>query len=310
MIVDHHYPIGAHGKAWGADEKAHWLAAQRIQRQYANEVLPALQQLPAALRLQQYGELDYRKFGAGCYPLFAVLSQQWQADRPTVLITGGVHGYETSGVQGALRFISTKAAHYAKQFNVLVAPCISPWGYETVNRWTPLAVDPNRAFVANSPAQESALLMQFIAKAAPEVLVHIDLHETTDSDNSEFRPAKAARDGTVNTNWTIPDGFYLVGDSTNPQPAFQQAIIAAVAKVTHIAPADEQGQLIGETLAQFGVVNYPKKALGLCGGMTHARYVTTTEVYPDSQYTNAEQCIEAQVTAICAGLDVVAIKCT
>ncbi|WP_333606788.1 M14 family metallopeptidase [Arsukibacterium sp.] len=305
MTVHHLYPIGTQGQAWGVDEKALWLSEQRIQRHYAKEVLPALQQLPAALKLQQYGELDYRIFGAGCYPLFAVLSQQWQADRPTVLITGGVHGYESSGVHGALRFISSKAAQYAGQVNVLVAPCISPWGYETINRWTPLAVDPNRAFVANSPAQESALLMQFIAKAAPEVLLHIDLHETTDSDNSEFRPAKAARDGTVNTNWNIPDGFYLVGDSANPQPAFQQAIIKAVAKVTHIAPADEQGQLIGETLAQPGVVNYPKKALGLCGGMTKARYVTTTEVYPDSQHTNAEQCIEAQVTAICAAVDFV-----
>ena len=26
-------------------------------------------------------------------------------------------------------------------------------------------------------------------------LMHVDLHETTDTDESEFRPAKAARDG-------------------------------------------------------------------------------------------------------------------
>ncbi|MCB1578172.1 MAG: peptidase, partial [Xanthomonadales bacterium] len=43
----------------------------------------------------------------------------------------------------------------------------------------------------------------------------------------------------------IPDGFYLVDDSEHPQPEFQDAVIAAVAKVTHIAPADANGEIIG-----------------------------------------------------------------
>ena len=33
----------------------------------------------------------------------------------------------------------------------------------------------------------------------------------------------------------------LVGDRENPQPEFQQAMIEAVAQITHIAPADENG---------------------------------------------------------------------
>lgn len=44
-------------------------------------------------------------------------------------------------------------------------------------------------------------------------LMHIDLHETTDSDFYEFIPAKAARDGVIEfQNLKIPDGFYLIGD--------------------------------------------------------------------------------------------------
>src|SRR6185437_13264302 len=50
------------------------------------------------------------------------------------------------------------------------------------------------------------------------------------------RPALAARDGMSYEPGTIPDGFYLCADSENPQPEFQQAVIAAVAKVTLIAP--------------------------------------------------------------------------
>ena len=37
------------------------------------------------------------------------------------------------------------------------------------------------------------------------------LHETTDTDNSEFRPAIAACDGVEHTNWHVPGSFYLVG---------------------------------------------------------------------------------------------------
>ena len=41
------------------------------------------------------------------------------------------------------------------------------------------------------------------------ILIEKEQHQTTDTDNSEFRPALAARDGKINTNWNIPDGFYL-----------------------------------------------------------------------------------------------------
>jgi len=39
-----------------------------------------------------------------------------------------------------------------------------------------------------------------------------------------------------NTYRALPDGFYLVGDSANPQPEFQRAIIDKVRTVTQIAP--------------------------------------------------------------------------
>lgn len=128
--------------------------------------------------------------------------------------------------------------------------------------------------------------------------MHIDLHETTDTDESEFRPAKAARDGDAFVPGEIPDGFYTVGDTEDPQPAFQAAVIAAVAAVTHVAPADAQGRIIGQDVVQPGVINYPVRELGLCAGVTPARYRTTTEVYPDSPRATPEQCNLAQVAAV------------
>src|SRR5579875_300799 len=230
-------------------------------------------------------------------------SRGWRDDLPAVLVTGGVHGYETSGVQGALRFAARHAADCAGRVNLLIAPCVSPWGYERIHRWNPDALDPNRSFRENSPAGESAALMRFVAPYRERVLMHIDLHETTDSDESEFRPALAARDGKPFEPGTIPDGFYLVDDVEHPQPGFQQAIIAAVAKVTHIAPADEKGEIIGSPVVAPGVIRYPRRQLGLCAGITSARYRTTTEVYPDSPRATPEQCNIAQATAVCAAID-------
>src|SRR5690606_6758673 len=135
------------------------------------------------------------------------------------------------------------------------------------------------------------------------VRMHIDLHETTDTDDSEFRPALAARDGKPFDPGSIPDGFYLVGDSENPQPEFQQAVIAAVEQVTHIAPADADGNMIGSPAVAPGLINYPLHSLGLGASLTGAPYVTTTEVYPDSPSATPEQCNAAQIAAIRAAID-------
>ena len=302
MTQQRQYAIGTPGSPWGDAEKAQWLSNQTIKRSYQQEVLSKLEPLKAELDIEQYGRLPY---DMGDYPLFVIKTRDWDDSKPTVLVTGGVHGYETSGVQGAIRFAATKANDYKLHFNVVVAPCLSPWGYETINRWNPATVDPNRSFVTDSPAPESALLMAWIKALNVDIVAHIDLHETTDTDNSEFRPAKAARDGTFNDNWNIPDGFYLVGDTNKPEPEFQKAMIAAVELVTHIAPPDENGNIIGEALQQHGVINYATKALGLCAGLTDAPFVTTTEVYPDSPKSDDENCILAQVAAVTSGLDYV-----
>ena len=145
--------------------------------------------------------------------------------------------------------------------------------------------------------------MQYGAGLDTSFALHIDLHETTDTDGSEFRPALAARDGKPPPHWEeIPDGFYLVGDSENPQPDLQAAIIDAVSRVTPIAEPDTCGNIIGEPLQQHGVINYPVRSLHLCAGMTSAPLTTTTEVYPDSPLVDDENCIQAQVTAIEAAI--------
>jgi hypothetical protein len=295
MTTSSTYPIGTPGQPWSASEVASWRARQVKSRSYAVDVLTAIDALRTRFDVAEYGVLDYAE---GRYPLLAIRSRGWRDDLPVMVVTGGVHGYETSGVEGALQFVRDHAEDYAGRANLLVAPCVSPWAYERIQRWNPDAIDPNRNFREDSPAGESAALVGLLAPLADRVLVHIDLHETTDSDESEFRPAVAARDGKDYEPGEVPDGFYLVDDSFNRQPAFQEAIIEAVAVVTHIAPADEHGEIIGSPVVADGVIEYDLKKLGLCAGITNARYVTTTEVYPDSPRATPQQCNDAQVAAV------------
>jgi hypothetical protein len=285
---------------WGDKEKTNWLTEQVIQRSYLDEVVSKLDGFKNIFNISQYGALSY---APKKYPLFIVKNLNFDTSKKNILITGGVHGYETSGVHGALRFLEKDADNYMDQFNIMVAPCVSPWGYETINRWNPDTIDPNRSFFKNGRSEECNLLMQEVAAMKIDILAHIDLHETTDTDNSVFRPALEKRDGVTQDLWDIPDGFYLVGDTENPSSDFQKAMIDAVRKVTHIAPADKNGKIIGKAITQEGVINYPIQKLNLCAGFSNAIYCSTTEVYPDSPKVKYEDCAKAQVAAIRGGLD-------
>ena len=301
VTTAHFYPIGTPGQPWGDQERAQWRASQKASRSYAVDVLARIESLRASTDVVAYAVIDHGPDGN--FPLYAIRSKQWDESLPAALVTGGVHGYETSGVHGALQFVEQHLADYAGRINVLVVPCVSPWAYERVQRWNPLAIDPNRSFVADSPCAESAALVNFVGPMADRFMLHIDLHETTDTDDSEFRPAKASRDGKTTEPEGIPDGFCLCGDTEDPQPDFQQAIIAGVEKVTHIAPADEKGEIIGSKVVAHGIINYPCRDLGLCAGLTRAKYRSTTEVYPDSPRATPRQCNDAQVAAVRAALD-------
>lgn len=311
------YPIGTPGQKWGDAERIAWRESRSIQRSYQVEVVQKIQELKDDYIVEEYGTLSQ---DPSKYRMFSLRSKDWDKDKPNLLITGGVHGYETSGVQGALLFLQTSAKRYQDNFNIIVAPCVSPWGYETIQRWNCQAVDPNRSFNPEgeivpgrsfnpeaATEESSALLRHLKEDLKLDFFCHLDLHETTDTDDTEFRPAKAARDGILNPpSDSIPDGFYLVSDETYEKETadWYRSMIDSVKTVTHIAPADPDGTIIGERVCQEGVIAIPSpKTLGLCAGLSNAPFATTTEVYPDSQSATPETCNHAQAACIEGALD-------
>jgi hypothetical protein len=198
------YPIGTPGIPWGPPELATWLSRQTVKRSYEADALRIVDTLRSRCDVVQYGLLEYRPHR---YPLLAIKSRPWRDTLSCALVTGGVHGYETSGVHGALQFVDQHGAAYEGRANLVVAPCVSPWAYEVVNRWNANAIDPNRSFRDHSPAPESAALMRFVAPFRDRVLVHIGLHETTDTVSPSF-----ARRSPLVTVWRTspvrsPTGF-------------------------------------------------------------------------------------------------------
>eukprot|EP00449_Zooxanthella_nutricula_P057587 CAMPEP_0198570316 /NCGR_PEP_ID=MMETSP1462-20131121/108933_1 /TAXON_ID=1333877 /ORGANISM="Brandtodinium nutriculum, Strain RCC3387" /LENGTH=382 /DNA_ID=CAMNT_0044301431 /DNA_START=6 /DNA_END=1154 /DNA_ORIENTATION=- len=368
------YRIGTPGIPWGAVEKAAWAKEVGVvRRTYADGVLAKLEPLKSRFDVVQYGQLDQ---DARRYPLFCIRTKGFgmsaespasprrkktrilgcptspHQKRPRILVTGGVHGYETSGVQGALLFADKHMERYSELgFDICVCPCVSPWGYECVQRWAENSVDVNRSFFdtpAECTTEEAASVVALVRELGgrnPVVgssadghdggsncgwALHMDLHETTDSDATEFRPARAARDGQAEFVDTkgIPDGFYLVGDSVVESSsqlvvtAWHKAVIDSVRRVTPIAPAEVdaatagdcgdaatgRGRLLGEPLTQEGVIVVPARELHICASVTGAKFVGVTEVYPDSKnpFVTPENCNEAQVAAVTVAIDFVA----
>lgn len=167
-------------------------------------------------------------------------------------------------------------------------------------------MDPNRSFKKGAETEESRALMTHLDSLnVGEWICHLDLHETTNSDLTEFMPAKHAKAGLLYEGEIIPDGFYLVGDSLNKGLDFQKAIIDSVRNVTHIAPPDEKGFITDLPEEIEGVVFSDKKSLGVCASVTGGKYNTTTEVYPDSPKVTDEICNHAQVAAITGALEFV-----
>jgi hypothetical protein len=296
------YPIGIPGHPWGDQELGEWRARQKRFRSYEENVVARIEAMAGTFEPMTYGRLDY---AGEKYTLLALRGSTSDPSRPGVLVTGGVHGYETSGIEGVLEFLNARAAAYSDRINLLAVPCVSPWAYERINRWNFDALDPNRNFRPDGASVEATALLDLVRGVLGGFLAHIDLHETTDSDETEYRPALAARDGESFEPGEIPDGFYLVDDTENPRPEFQQAIVAAVERMTHIAQPDADGRIIGSPMVAKGVNEYPLAQLGLCTSITGAQYTSTTEVYPDSLRTSPAQCVQAQVEAVCAALEFV-----
>lgn len=283
-------------KPWGPEEKEAWFKRQTVQRSYKHDVLDRLAALPTdKFKLEQYGALSH---DPQRYPLMRVKSQPWNDENPTILITGGVHGYEPSGITGALRFLEEEAAQYSDKVNFVVYPCVSPFGYEINHRWNRIAEDPNRNFYAGGKSEEAQQLMASVEALHLHFRAAVDLHETNIRD-VELTHERRLRDGQADQPGDdfIPEGFYLVVPKKEDREAIGRDVIEAVRKVT---PICKDPEIIGYA-SDNGVITLDDFD-NLCQNFArkHADIAMTTEIYPDK--APQKEAEDAQIATVKAAV--------
>ena len=83
---------------------------------------------------------------------------------PSTLIslTAGIHGNEPAGVEAVLTFLEQqKETHFLQQrLQMVILPCINPYGYEYDTRENHEKIDLNRKFRTSKPPMEVALALR------------------------------------------------------------------------------------------------------------------------------------------------------
>ncbi len=284
-------------KPWGDAEISEWFAQQTVQRSYDKDVVTCLKALPAdKFTVEQYGALS---FDPARYPLFCVKSSNWDDSKPSILITGGVHGYEPSGIISSVRFLEEIAPQYEGKVNFVVYPCISPLAYEYNHRWNQNAQDINRQFFPGTTSDEANAFMQSVKSLHKHFNVAADLHETNNPD-IQLTAERRARDGEEPQQGDdyIPEGFYLYIAAGEKDAALGPKIIEAVSKVTPIcAETDIFGDACNNGIITASAIT------GDCQTFASqfADAAMTTEIYPDK--TSEVEAQNGQLAAVKASIE-------
>jgi dipeptidyl-peptidase 4 len=98
--------------------------------------------------------------------------------KPTLFITGSVHGNERSGKEGSLQFIRELTIGSQRSLldsiNVLIIPSLNPDGAEAGRRTNSLGYDMNRDFIVLETPEISAVVEKVLLQWWPDV--YVDAH--------------------------------------------------------------------------------------------------------------------------------------
>lgn len=309
---------------WSEADKLEWLSKQKFQRSYATQVLTrieGLRQTGGLIKVRSYGnltlqrrdelEIDGNVLSAeeyqNRYPLYYAEVGDITNGKANIIVTGGTHGYEESGVYGALEFLERDALAYSDKFNFLVFPCLSPFAYEVNQRWTHDAWDPNRSFDRSKPyVPEAQLVMDVLDEARQRVgrgfAAAVDLHETPDRDKVMMPPQYQRYGIDISAeDILIPNGYYLISGASNLAPDMATHIIEAVRKVTTIAPEPEIDGVKNDNGVVVSEGNEPThQGLNQAYMRTLADNSFTTEIYPEihPEPRGSQEAIAAQRATI------------
>jgi hypothetical protein len=118
-------------------------------------------------------------YGDATWPILCVRSARWSVGRPTVLISGGVHGDEPAGVHAALAFLATAQREFDEVVQFAVFPCVNPSGFDADTLETASGANLNRLFGLNSSQPEVRAIEDWLRAQAQRFRMTFDLHEVS-----------------------------------------------------------------------------------------------------------------------------------
>lgn len=116
------------------------------------------------------------------YPILLARSQPYDASKPTVFLSAGIHGDEPAGVHAVIRFLNNDLPRYADRFNVIALPCLNPSGFDTQVHNNASGLNLNGNFGAGNKNTVIKLVEKIIESLGPSVLLSVDLHEDNSGD--------------------------------------------------------------------------------------------------------------------------------
>ena len=207
--VEPWYPIGTPGVPWTKAQREEWRASvEAPKRSYADEVLAKLEPLKSRYDVFKYGALPYDADDPERYPLFAVRTRG--STRRTASRASSSPAGSTATRPAGCRARSGSWRPSAR-ISWTTLTCSSPRASRrggtnassggTRAPWTPIDPSP-----IDTPTRSKFLGAMVDAQGVGTWMVHVDLHETTDTDETEFRPAKAARTASTSPRTSSPTG--------------------------------------------------------------------------------------------------------
>jgi murein peptide amidase A len=124
----------------------------------------------ADLQLKKYSE-------AGGCSLYCLASRRKRTDAPSIYLSAGIHGDEAAATEGLVEWAQANTGAL-RTLNVLIFPCLNPWGLVNNSRRDPDGRDLNRSFHTSAVPQIAAQ-MQWLTGCAFDLA--LNLHEDYDA---------------------------------------------------------------------------------------------------------------------------------
>lgn len=229
----------------------------------------------ARLKEGRIERLETVGYGGASWPILCVRSERWEVNRPTILISGGVHGDEPAGVHATLEFLAGGQHEFDDVLQFVVFPCVNPSGFDAHTLETASAANLNRLFGLNSAQPEIRAIEEWLRVQKRHFVMTFDLHEV--------RPDYVGEGFVPKDN---PRAAYLYETVTDDTERVGPLMIDALPSSRLIC----DWPTIYDDINQAGVISYPEA----CRNKIYAEG-TSFDSFLSSRYTGHSFTLETAV---------------